>query len=210
MLTSNAMAWKGWQPEVLECIAAFCRETGNLHFSVDDIYGRHGKDLEKRSPSRDHIDRTIRGSIRAACRQLAKKGVIIKVGDKGINYQLPGPPAVERFDLPEEIDQTAKQALAKKLDTSEDPQAALTGTVLALVRAVVSLQRRCTVLEERLRAGGAPTYETSDAEAPAPLDTSATLHGGLQTPVDEEPGQSRFPQLARSAGALIRGFLQGS
>ena len=205
------MAWKGWQTEVLECIREYSRSTGKLHFSVDDIHSRCGAELEKRAPSRDHIDRTIRGSIRSACRQLAKKGRIVKVGAKGTNYQMPGPPPIERFDLPDDVEQQIKAWLDQLGQLPDDRHERLFFLCMVLFRASFSLQRRCTALEEKLKAVGAPPRETSDsAKTPAPLDASATLHGGLPTPAKAEPGQTRFPQLAKSVGALIRGLLEGS
>ena len=197
------MSWKGWQAEVLECITAHSRATGKLHFSVDDIHSRCGADLEKRAPSRDHIDRTIRASIGSACRSLAKKGKIIKVG--ATNYQLPGPPPIERFDLPESLDKTAKDALEKISDT--DTKGSLLPLVLILLRSVLSLQRRCAALEDKAKTAAASSPEKAvSADTPQPLDVSATLHSS--NPGDE-PGQSRLPQVAKAAGAVVRSLLDG-
>ena len=165
------MAWKGWQTEVLECIREYSRSTGKLHFSVDDIHSRCGAELEKRAPSRDHIDRTIRGSIRSACRQLAKKGRIVKVGAKGTNYQMPGPPPIERFDLPDDVEQQIKAWLDKRGQLPDDRHERLFFLCMVLFRASFSLQRRCTALEEKLKAVGAPPRETSDSAKPPPPRT---------------------------------------
>ena len=58
--------------------------------------------------------------VRRTCRQLAKKGRIVKVGAKGTNYRLPGPPPIERFDLPDDIEQQIKAWLDKRGELPDD------------------------------------------------------------------------------------------
>lgn len=190
--------WRGWQNEVLECIHAFARETGRSEVSVDEILDRYGKELRERGPSRDHLVQTnIRGSIGNACRALSQKGHILKVGDRGSLYKLPKPPTPERFDLPEVGTQVA--AKIAELEKARDAikalpegadkdrrKARLAEGILTFttIQAVLSLQRRTTLLEE----------------AATPLPPAAE-----ESEVNQA-GAARSEAAAKTVGALIRGF----